>query len=286
MSLSMAIVSGRDPISGQPMTDPIGPFSVLPIDVVRIILQNLKADLPAIALVCRSWKVRVDDDVFLQMIRPVQAFGTKEWQKYIEVDAGEELPLPRRAYSNLENGDAYLTFIPDKVKVTKENGVIEEVPLDNLEAIGNLFKTPKSDVENSICYMNNNWEAAIKEKRQKEKPHWVWIKKEVMGRNKSFLDQLGLAKKENIKVPGANISRLIDTVLSLFMEYVRSGERNYIWDPARNEYTIVRVPETTDGLRIWIGFAASGLYFSSHYDNSVESIGFVCACRSFGNIGH
>ncbi len=280
MSLSMAIVSGRDPVSGQPMTDPIGPFSNIPMEVIRIILQNLKPDLPAIALVCRSWKVRVDDKVFRQMIRPVQAFGTKEWQKYIEVDAGEELPLPRRAYGDLDNDDAYLTFIPDKVKVSKENGV-KEVLMDNLEAIDNLLKKPKSD-EYRIY---STWEAAIKEKRQEEKPRWVWIKKKVMGRNIRYFEQLELIKEENIKIPGANFSRLIDTALGLFMEFVRSGERNYIWDPAKIEYTAVRVPETTNRLGIWISFSPKGLRFGSSYDDGIDHIGFVCAWRSFGNFG-
>ena len=31
--------------------------------------------------------------------------------------------------------------------MTKENGVVEEVLLDNLEAIGNLVKDPKTDLK-------------------------------------------------------------------------------------------------------------------------------------------
>ena len=42
MSLNTSIVPARDSISGQVMVDPIGQKSPLPIDVARIIFQNLK----------------------------------------------------------------------------------------------------------------------------------------------------------------------------------------------------------------------------------------------------
>ena len=97
------IVSGADPIHGQPMEiDPIVQFSELPMDVVPIIFQNLKADLPSVALVCRNWKAITDGEGFRQMIRPAQAFGVQEWKEYIGVDAGDEPRLPRRAYGDLE----------------------------------------------------------------------------------------------------------------------------------------------------------------------------------------
>ena len=97
--------TGKDPIYGQSLVNPIGQFSELPMDVVPIIFQNLKADLPAIALVCKKWKAIADDEQFRKMIRPVQAFGTQEWQNYIGgVYPGKEPILPRRAYGDLEKG--------------------------------------------------------------------------------------------------------------------------------------------------------------------------------------
>ena len=100
---------------------------------------------------------------------------------------------------------------------------------------------------------------AIQEKRKHEKPHWVLISKEMIGRNKSYEHQQKLAKEENNNVPGTKISGLIDTAISVFMEYVRSGERNFIWDSAKNEYNMVRVNEQTNGGRLGLGFAPSGL---------------------------
>ncbi len=256
-------VSGRDPINGQPMVDPTSQQSSLPIDAIRIIFQNLNADLPSVALACRSWKALADNEVFRQMIRPIQAFGTQEWKEYIGVDAGIEPPLPRRAYGDLEKEDGYLTFIPDKVKEI-ENG--NEVLLDNLEAIGKLVKNPKNG--NKTGYHPGSWRSPIFGKIKQEKPHWVWIKKEVIGRKKTHEQQRELiAKKENKKTPGANISGLIDSVISFFMEYVRSGEQNFVWYPSVNNLrTAIRVNEACEGYRICLCFFPSGLHVDFCYD--------------------
>ena len=221
MSLNTAIVSGRNTICGQSLADPISQFSELPMDVVRSIFLDLKTDLPAIALVCRKWKVMADDEEFCEMIRPVQAFGTKEWQEYIGVDAGAEPRLPRRAYADLEREKGFITFIPEKVKVTKESGVVEEVILDNLEDIGNLIKA-KTDLE--AVYTKRSVVTAISGKRQEDKPHWVWIKNELMGRDKTYDQQKELARQENERGCAANISGLIDTVITVLMHYIRYGE--------------------------------------------------------------
>ncbi len=276
MSLNTAIVSGRDPVNGEPMeVDSIPQFNELLIDVVRIIFQNSKADLPTLALVCRNWKAIADDEVFREMIRPVQTFGIKEWQKYIGVDAGAELPLPRCAYGDLKREDGLLTFIPDKVRVTKKHGAVEEVLLDNLEAIGNLIIKPKTDLETG--YYKHSREAALKEKRQAEKPHWVWIKKEAIGKNKSSFEQQKLAKASR-----ANVSGLIDTAISVFMEYVRSGERNFVWDPPVNgKRTWVLVNEQTEKERICLGFASDGLAVSLKYDDRPHEYVAVALARKF-----
>ena len=41
-----------------------------------------------------------------------KAFGSREWKEYIGVDAGEELPLPRRAYGDMEKGELLPYFHP------------------------------------------------------------------------------------------------------------------------------------------------------------------------------
>ncbi len=196
------------------------------------------------------------------------------------MDVGDEPRLPRRAYGDLEReGSGLLTFIPEKVKVI-ENG--KEVLLDNLEAVGKLVGNPKKG--NKTGYAQSSWPEAILEKRKQEKPHWVWIKKEVIGRHKSYEQQQELvAKEENKKAPGAKISGLIDTAISVFMEYVISGEQIFVVDPPVNGRTWVRVNEQTRERRLGLGFAPSGLLVSAHY--SVYDFDYVAVAPSRKSIG-
>ncbi len=246
----------------------------LPIDLFPRIFQDLKVDLPSVALVCKNWKVLADDKAFRKIIRPAQAFGTQEWQEYIGVDAGEEPLLPRRAYGNLEKYDGLLTFIPEKVKVI-ENG--KKVLLDNLEVIGKLVGNPKKG--NKIGYDPKSLQEAISEKRKQEKPHWAWIKKEVIGRSKTYIQQQELVAKEETR---AKISGLIDTAISVFLEYVRSGERNFVWDPPANgQRTWIRVNERTNGRRLGLGLALFGLNVDFSGDHNYGYVGIAPSLKAF-----
>ncbi len=288
MQINNSNVTGTNQYEAQSMVDPIA--GSLPTDVLPIIFQNVKTDLPNLALVCKNWTVIVDNQQFRESICPAKAFGSREWKEYIGVDAGKEPLLPRRAYGDMQNGNHYLTFIPEKVKMTQVNGKVDdtsmdieevkEVPLDSLEVIGNLVSNPIKG--NIIGFTQHSWPQALQEKRNLEKPHWVLISKEIIGRNKSYEDQQKLAKEENDKVPGTKISGLIDTVISVFMEYVRSGERNFIWDSAKIKYNIARVNELTIGWRICLDFAPSGLGVSHNYNASHEGVGFAFARKSIG----
>ena len=268
-----SVITGTDPINGLLLVDPIGENSPLFMDAAQIIFQNLKADLPSVALVCKKWKTMTDDEGFRQMIRPAQVFGAQEWRDYIHVDAGEEPPLPRCAYGNLEKEGGLLTFIPEKVKAAMENGAIEEVFLNSLEAIGKLLKKHKSDLEINNSSNSSEVKKAILKKRRPVKSHWVWIKKEVIGRDKTYVEQGELAKAS-----GAKISGLIDTVISVFMEYFRSKDGSFVLDGA----TYVRVNERTFIWHIHIGFSRSGLDVGHLYDCSLQCVGVVLARRLFG----
>ncbi len=281
MSLTVNNVSGKE-INPDlvPLDENFGQSRALPIDLFPRIFQDLKVDLPSVAMVCKNWKALADDGEFRKMIRPAQAFGAQEWKEYIGVDVGEEPCLPRRAYGDLQKEGGLLTFIPEKVKVI-ENG--NEVLLDNLEVIGKLVGNPKKG--NKTGYAQGSLQELISEKRKQEKPHWVWIKKEVIGRNKTYVQQQELvAKEENKKALGAKISGLIDTAISVFMEYVRSGEQIFVWDPPVNgQRTWVRVNEQTRGYRIGLGFAPSGLYvYYFHYGSVNASVAVAPSRKSIG----
>ncbi len=277
--MNIAIVPARDSISGQIMVDPIGQ-SPLPIDAARIIFQNLKGDLHSLALVCKNWQALADDEVFYKMIRPNQAFGTKEWKEYLGVDAVEEPQLPRRAYGDLEKEGGLLTFIPDKVKRLNKNGKVEEMILDNLEAIGQLVENPQKGHKTGYC--PNSGRGLLLVKRKLETPHWVWIRKEVIGNNKTYTQVQALAIEESKKIPGANISGSIDFAISVFMEYVRSGKPNFISDPlVKNKRTYLRIKETAEQCPIFLGIASSDLAVGHYFDCISNSLGIVFAWKSF-----
>ena len=283
MSLNINNVSGKGINNPVPLDVNFGQSGLLPIDLFPRIFQDLKVDLPSVAMVCKNWKALADDETFCKMIRPAQAFGVQEWKEYIGVDVGDEPRLPRRAYGDLEReGSGLLTFIPEKVKVI-ENG--KEVLLDNLEAVGKLVGNPKKG--NKTGYYRDAWPEAISEKRKQEKPHWVWIKKEVIGRNKAYFQQQELiAKEENIKIPGAKISGLIDTAISVFMEYVRSGEQIFVQDPpVDGERTWVRVNEETRKYTLGLGFVPSGLDVNISVNGDRHAPSSVAVAPSRKSIG-
>ncbi len=227
------------------------PEMPLPEDVLRIIFQNLKSDLPSVALVCRDWKEIVDANDFRDMIHPIEAFGSREWKEYIGVDAGEHPRLPRRVYGDLEKASYMLTFIPEKVTLFDD-----EVYLDNLEFIGKLVENPKKGNKMS-CH-----DFCTKRVRANhEKPHWVMINKNVFRwlQTTEVLDKLHVNEvitKENAKVPGANVSGLIDTAISLLMESIRFG--TFRWpeiiddSPLWNKELAVRVKEQIKNNNIYL----------------------------------
>ena len=250
---------------------------ILDVDVICSIFKDLKADFPNIALVCKNWKVIVDEKVivndknFLKMISPQQVFGANEWKEYIGVDAGVEPRLPRWVYGYMETGNYMLTFIPKVVKIIKENHGIDEVKLDNLIKIGKLLANPIKG--NKTNFTENSWQIALKETRKLEEPHWVLISKDGQGRNMKYSEQLECAKKMQM-----NVSGLIDTVISVWCEYVKSGKRYFDLSD-----TWVRVNERTGGVRLGSGFASSGLYVYFNFDGFAHfNIVFSSSRKSFG----
>ena len=273
--------------------DPIGRASPLPLDVIHIILQNLVPELPTVALVCRDWKALVDDKDFREKIRPAKAFGSREWKKYIGVDAGIELPLPRRAYGDLDNGDFLLTFIPKTILKPLKNDGFREVSLNSLQAILKLL--PKKYLQTrkrNIGFNPNSDSRAFAEKRKMEQAHWVFLNKNIKGKSLDYTEQQKIAKEVN-----ANISNLMDTAVSCFMEYIRSGERNCFSPPGK--LNAVRIIDQLEGVRLFLTFTKylfsnSALPINEYYifvlgfvtsdslgDKGRDDIGFLCAQRYF-----
>ncbi len=276
---------GVHPVTLLPFLDSAGQENSLPAEIAYLIFQNLKKDLPTVALVCKDWKTLTDDEEFRKMICPFQAFGTQEWQEYIGVDAGKEPRLPRRAYGDLEKEGGMLTYIPGKVRVTRPTGETEEILFDNLNVIGELVKNPikgfKTGYSDPLSHQEHPSLDAILEKRKVEEPHWVWINTKLKGQRESYDEQLNLAREENTTAPGAEMSRLIDTVVSLFMERVRRGVCLLPWDPCDSHTAWVRVQDKSGEYATSVYYGKTGLVVLQISVSPCGYIAFVVARRAF-----
>lgn len=243
--MSLGITNQQNPIHTPIMKDPI---HELPEDIKRIIFEKLKCELPSLALVNKEWKALADDKVLYDKIYPPQAFGAKEWKEFIGADPGKEPRLPRCIHKDLQTGESLLTLIPEKVTIS-EASIPKEILLNDLNTIGKLVKNPLKGNKTGFSHFAD----IMNEKSWVEKSHWVWIKKNVVYKNEHIDNQLNYIKGSRASLPG-----LIETAVSVFMEYVRSGNPIFIWDPLNNQRTAVRVY----GLS-WFGWTMSLSFTSS-----------------------
>ena len=223
-------------------------------------------------MVNKNWRCIADDAELCERIRPSQTFGTREWKYYLNLDAGIEPPLPRRAYGDLEYGNHFLTFIPNKIRID-----YLEIALNNLKAIGNLIKKPITKF--STGFFEGVWEHELIKIRKNEKSHWVWINKKIIGRNKTYEQQQELILEVNKKIAGSNISGLIDISICLFMDYIRYGKFNFGVDLLKKQFSYIRVKEDCERAHISIGFTSTGIdivYASFGF-------GFLVARKYFGS---
>lgn len=258
-------------------------ISQLPIDVARIIFSLAKTNLPALARVSKKWKELAYDEQLYKMIVPAQRIGEEAWKKYIG-DPGKEILLPLCVFKDIESGDGWLTLVPEKVKLTNKDGTITEVEIDP-ENMGTIVENPKEG--HKTGYHPKSWRKAIEEKIKPEKMHWVWIRKVPIGRGKNFTEQQRLAREQstgNNATNGADISGFLDTIVTVFMEKIRSGESCFSTGPVNDVYTRIRVKDQTkeEGIRKALGFDAAGLNVTPYYDTANDHVAVVVARKSFG----
>jgi F-box associated protein len=284
MSLNTNTVNGTDPIRIESKSvNSIQQDNIpcqLPIEVIPNILINLPTTkLSELILVCKDWKAIVTDDYYFpnKMIPPPNFNGPQKWTEYTKGEVGKAPLLPRWVFKCMEKGDHMLTFIPERVKIKKEDGTELVVPINSLKNIGELFANTING--RKIGFSPKSWPAGIQAERPLEKGHWVLISKKAIGRGLNYQGQVDKANEA-----GANMSGLIDTVISLFMEYLRTGERHFIGDPPQNgQSTWVRVDAIK--YRLYLGFVPSGLAVDTHCeDDRVEDqMAFAPAVKFFEN---
>jgi F-box associated protein len=276
MSLITNAVNNTGPIQEAMKVDSTQPDHPihLPIDVIPPILRNLPATaIPELSWVCKDWRKIVDNDVFAnQMMLPPNANGPQTWAEFTKTDAGKAPLLPRWVFKCMRTNNYMLTFIPKTVKIQNEDGTETDVLIDSLEVIGKLFAHTING--RKIGFSTDLLQPHLQAKITPEERHWVLIRKKAMGRGLDYSGQVGKAQEIGTIMPGS-----IETVISLFMEYLRTGEKLSLDEKEQSIY--VRVDDKIR--RLWLGFVASGLFVRSYCGGrALGSLAFAPARKFFG----
>src|ERR1700733_10516806 len=249
----------------------------LPRDLALKILELAKNDLPSLSCVNTNWsEMANDEELYQRLFEPIEKehtvngakaykeIYTKVYQDVIDVQVAEEFRLPKWIYRFLdENKQQFMiTFITDKIKVVKKSGNVTEIVFDSLEAVGDFFKKPVTDLQKT-CFSYGTWNGnvAIIKKRKTENAHWSIISTQAMHQGKIFSEQLSLV--------GNRISGLMDTAISILMVYAKSGckERIFAWDDQTHQYNSVCFGDNdkTNGVRSTLCFKSCGLQVDADY---------------------
>lgn len=233
--------------------------NVLPMEIIFHIFSFAKANLLSMALVNRTWKNIIYEPMFYQRVVPRERCGREAWIKSIG-DPGEEPVLPLSIFKDMDSGPGWLTLIPETILISR-NGIVMNLQINPI-TMGVLAQNPKEGHKTGYD-MEIAWKEAIMEQWPSEKKHWVWIRDEYLGHGKKFEEQRTIAKDQS-KAPnatnGANVSGFLDTIVTMFMEKIRTGKdilnlRNQFGCP----YTEIRVKEQRNNIPIAVSYWHAGL---------------------------
>lgn len=244
---------------------------LLPREVAWIIFSQAKTNLPALVLVSRKWKEIADDPLLYKMIFPAIARGEEAWKQIFPVDPGKAPRLPRRVHKDIDNQGGLLTFIPKTISIVQKDGVfVEEFTATNM---GELVKAPKEG--NETCFTEYSCGRSIHEMKTSEEPHWVWIKtNRVVCEGAS-----GEVQQAFVELQGGSVSGFLDTIVSLFMDYIMTGRRYFALDPDNGNPLNIRVKDKTDDIQIRVGFVGRRLNVNTYF--FPYNSGALVARRSF-----
>jgi hypothetical protein len=207
---------------------------------------------------------------------PAIAFGKELWAKYLG-DVGEETPLPSGIHQILQSPCPF--FPGKKVEETHLLTLIPKTvngkPL-TLIYLEELVKHPKQGQATKYI---SHWKQ-IEEQYGSQPPprsYWVLMTRDVIpeSRDKNYDAQKQLLVSYNQKahVP-YKVPHLLEATVSIFMEYLKTGQRLY----SDNPWTYTRCQERIHPWPLVVGgYGAEGLHVSD-YVNSGE----VSCARSLG----
>ncbi|MBS0649281.1 MAG: hypothetical protein JSS10_08680 [Verrucomicrobia bacterium] len=203
---------------------------------------------------------------------PAIAFGKELWAKYLG-DIGKEPPLPSDIQQILQSPCPF--FPGKKVEETHLLTLIPKTvngkPL-SLNSLEELVKHPK---QGEATNYSHYWDK-IKEQYGSQplpRSYWVLMTRDVIpgSRNKNYEAQKQLLKSycQKAHVP-YEVPHLLETVVSIFMEYLKTGQRLY----SNNPWTYTRCQERISTRLLVIGgFSLGGLNISDYGDDENRGVG-------------
>jgi len=242
--------------------------------------QRSSEDIGSLYLVSRNWTALLSSLEYTEPIKTMLiaafSFNKLKWEEYIG-DVGEEPFFPANMHQILQSQCSIwpgkkveqthiLTLVPKTV-----NGE----PL-TLKLMDSRVKKPKK--ENETKLRDSSFYSY--DKTAVKKSHWVLMTKDVIpdSRRKSYSDQQQLAKAYNKNGIEYEVPKLLDVAVSVFMEYVQTGERLLSDKPWT--YTRCREQGSSGNYQMLVGgFSLSGLYVTYHYYDT-HNIG-LCVSRKF-----
>jgi len=243
--------------------------------------QRSSEDIGSLYLVSRNWTALLSSLEYTEPIKTMLigliAFNKLKWEEYIG-DVGEEPSLPADMHQILQSQcliwpgktvaqTHILTLIPKTV-----NGE----PL-TLKLMDSLVKKPKKGNKTKLkdSYFSGHDKTVVK------KSHWVLMTKDVIpdSRNKSYSDQKQLAQTYNKHGIEYEVPKLLDAAMSVFMEYMQTGERLLPDNPLT--YTRCQEQESSNKYQMLVGgFSFSGLVLYYRYYDGSYYFG-LCVSRKF-----
>ena len=206
-------------------------------DIFAEVLKHSKSSLVTLACVTKQFNTLTH--AFAKNYRPEVCFGRAEWLSF-SGDPGIEPPLnlPLRIIQNFDPDKQILTFIPE---------TINNIPL-TLSSIDRFVSVCKNKTESNYSTTLDFFKISDKT-GGKVKAHWVLLSKDIFAETciKGFYEQEKLVRKQKFEIPN-----LIDTVVSLFMHNLKTGE--FVYPFKGVDWTYTSVQETTkDGYGILVG---------------------------------
>ena len=240
-------------------------------DILYEVLKYSKLSLVAIACVNKQFNALTKK--YAENYRPEGCFGRVEWLSF-GGDPGIEPHLPLKMIQDFDASKEMLTLIPESIND-------EPLTLSSIDAF--ISKHKNSDKSNYTFPLSQHgiYDNTVK----KFKSHFVILSKDVLlaTKNKNFRKQAYAVKKQGFEIPN-----LIDTVVSLFMHNLKTGEfiyPSYCYSTGNSQLTYTRVREKNKkNYRIIIGaFCAHNLYIGYNITYNASFIGVACARKSIGD---